>query len=127
MKNNHGRPERVLVTTATLELAAGACVSAIHGLQKFIHSDKALQDDLATMAEHLRTFAKQKPARPRAPKGHAIVPKALLLEGAGCICEGAGEFEDAMGYCTVESDRESLDSKSDRLRDVASKLRRYGK
>lgn len=124
--NNHGRPERVLVTKATLELAAGACVSAIHGLQKFIHSDKALQDDLARMAAHLRTIAKQKPTRPRAPKGHAIVPKALLQAAIGDLYDGASEFEDAAGYCN-DTDAESCTSHGDGIRQTANRLKRYAR
>jgi len=127
-QNNHGRPERVLVPVLALENAQGALEAAISALE-FFDIDEGVQRDCERNASRLGTLAHQKPYKliHRAPKGHSIVPKPLLLEGAGAIEEGASEFEDARQYCSLAEDRKSLDSRSDRLRAVAARLRRHGR
>jgi hypothetical protein len=123
--NNHGRPERVLIPKLALENA----VAALRAATRALCTEPLRVDECEQNAARLDEFIAQ-PAyklQHRAPKGHAIVPKALLLEGAEGIEEGASEFEDAMSYCKVESDIDSLDAKSDRLRAVAGELRRYAR
>lgn len=126
MTNNHGRPERVLITKASLELAADALGGAIDALE-FFEIDEQLRKHCERMLDRLNAAAKGKPYKlqHRAPKGHAIVPKALLTEAISDICDGANEFEDAAGYCTLMSDSESCENHGSGMRSTANKLRRY--
>jgi hypothetical protein len=121
----HGRTPRVLVPVTTLDFAARAFTTAVRKLDG-PHADTELIRELLMIRERLSLLAAQKPARPRAPKGHAIVPKALLHEAIGDILDGANEFEDAAGYCN-DTDAESCESHGDGMRQTASKLRRYAR
>lgn len=118
----HGRADRVLVSVGTLKhlsnLLGAEVVPAIDG--------SGLAMDCLQWAAHLDKLSGQPPARPRAPKGHAIVPKRLLLEAISDINDGANEFEDAAGYCN-DTDEESCNSHAEGMRATARKLRRYAK
>jgi hypothetical protein len=125
----HGRSPRVLVSHFMLDIASDAFLSAIRKLAE-TDTDPLFRNHLESVARHLQALKNQSPFRPRAPrapKGHATVPKALLLAGAAAIEEGAYEFEDAARYCSLEEDQTSCISKGTDMRRTANKLRRYAR
>jgi hypothetical protein len=122
--NNHGRPERVLVPKLALENA----VAALRAATRALCTEPLRVDECEQNAARLEQFIGQ-PAYKlihRAPKGHAIVPKALLNEAIGDLCDGANEFEDAASYCNDE-DAECCESHGAGIRSTANKLRRYAR